>query len=116
MIIGKLSVEILRNIAHVTSRTLYLIRNNILRNIPYVTTIMLYHVIILNRHDNIKIFRTTSEAESVPGRHTIIREARIKKKIQKENQTQTSPQATRATSPKSPDTGESSFMTSSFFE
>jgi len=49
-------------------------------------------------------YRTTSEAESVPGRHTIIREARIKKKIQKENQTQTSPQATRATSPKSPDT------------
>jgi hypothetical protein len=49
-------------------------------------------------------YRTTSEAESVPGRHTIIREARIKKKFQKENQTQTSPQATRATSPKSPDT------------
>lgn len=69
---------------------------------------------MLKRHNNVIISRTTSEAESVPGRHTIIREARIKKKIQKENQTQTSPQATRATSPKSPDTGESSFMTSLF--
>ena len=69
---------------------------------------------ILKRHNNVIISRTTSEAESVPGRHTIIREARIKKKIQKENQTQTSPPTTRATSPKSltPDTGESLFMTS----